>query len=278
MQRICRYPLVVRVTHWLSAFAIVILAMSGMQIFNAHPTLYAADASHFSHPVLAIRGEQDANAQPHGYIQFGNGARVDTTHVLGWGPDGMGGETARAFPAWATIPGPQDLADGRRWHILFAWILVLCTLFFAPSAFKLLPTRSDIRVLPKTLRDHLLPWKVRPGKTLNPLQKLTYFAVVFILVPIVILSGMALSPTIDSWFHWLPALFGGRQFARIWHFGGMIALALFFVIHVLMVAITGLINNLRSMITGWYDVRTDASPLPPQVVAPTPAPVAGVEA
>jgi thiosulfate reductase cytochrome b subunit len=272
LRRIFRYPLVVRLTHWLTALALLILTMSGMQIFNAHPALYASDASNFDHPVLAIRGGQDAHGQPVGYVQLGNVARLNTTHVLGWGPDGMGSETARAFPAWATIPGPQDLADGRRWHLLFAWVLIACALLFARAAFKLWPTKADFQALPQTLRDHLLPWKVHPGAALNPLQKLTYFAVVFVVTPIVILSGMALSPTIDSWFHWLPAMFGGRQFARIWHFAGMWALILFFVGHVAMVALTGLINNLRSMITGWFMVPGPADESP----SPAPSPVESV--
>lgn len=272
MRRIFRYPLVVRLTHWITALALLILTMSGMQIFNAHPALYASNASNFAHPVLAIRGGQDAQGQPVGYVQLGNAVRLNTTHVLGWGPDGMGSETARAFPAWATIPGPQDLADGRRWHLLFAWVLVVCALLFARAAFKLWPTKADFQALPKTLREHLLPWKVHPGATLNPLQKLTYFGVVFVVTPIVILSGMALSPTIDSWFHWLPAVFGGRQFARIWHFAGMWALILFFVGHVAMVALTGLINNLRSMFTGWFVIPAPAPKNPP----PAPAPVESV--
>ncbi|MDQ6779729.1 MAG: cytochrome b/b6 domain-containing protein, partial [Candidatus Eremiobacteraeota bacterium] len=211
-------------------------------------------ASRFARPVLAIQSSHDADGTPHGYVQFGNGARLETTHILGWGSDGMGGETGRAFPGWATIPAMQSLADGRRWHLFFAWVLVLCGAAFAPSAFKLWPSRADLRALPATLRDHVLPWRVQPSRTLNPLQKLTYFGVIFVLAPIIVLSGLALSPTVDSWLHWLPAMFGGRQFARIWHFGGMIALMLFFVVHVVMVALTGLVNNIRSMLSGWYEL------------------------
>src|SRR5579872_156044 len=271
--QIFRYPIVVRLTHWITALALVVLAMSGMQILNAHPALYASDASAFNHPVLAIWGEMNPLlGTGSGYVLFGNGARLNTTHVLGYGADGTGGETVRAFPSWATIPGPQNLADGRRWHLFFAWVLILCAATFAPSALKLWPKRADLRALPRTLKEHLLPWRVRPRRELNPLQKLSYFAVVFIVTPIIILSGLALSPTLDSWFHWLPALFGGRQVARIWHFGGMIALMLFFVVHVAMVAITGLINNLRSMISGWYvidDQRAATSTVkPPPAVAP----------
>lgn len=255
-QKIYRHPIIVRLTHWTSALALFVLAMSGMQIFNAHPALYASDASNFQSPLLSISGSVDTDA-PEGWVQLGS-RRLYTTHILGYGPNGMGGEGVRAFPSWATIPAYQDLADGRRWHLFFAWIFVICALLYARSAFDLRPTLADLRALPAALKAHLLPWRVKPRAHLNPMQKLTYFGVVFVVAPIIILSGLALGPSVDSWAPWLPALFGGRQFARIWHFGGMIALMAFFVIHIAMVALTGVWNNLRSMITGWFVVESEA--------------------
>jgi thiosulfate reductase cytochrome b subunit len=256
-ERIYRHPLAVRVAHWLSALALVVLAMSGMQIFNAHPSLYASDASKFDAPVIAITGMESTDG-PEGWVQIGS-RRVYTTHVLGYGPNGQGTESVRAFPSWATIPAYQDLADGRRWHLFFAWIFGLCALIYARWALQLWPSRADFRALPAALKAHLLPWKVKPQAHLNPMQKLTYFGVVFIVAPIVILSGLALGPSVDAWAPWLPAAFGGRQFARIWHFAGMIALFGFFGIHLAMVALTGLWNNMRSMITGWYVVETEGA-------------------
>jgi thiosulfate reductase cytochrome b subunit len=254
IKRVYRHPLAVRVTHWIAALSLGILAMSGMQIFNAHPALYASDASTFGHPVFSIGADESPDGQATGYVQIGS-LRVNTTGVLGYGPDGMGGLAARAFPSWATIPAYQALADGRRWHIFFAWVLVICAIVYAAWAFSLWPNRRDLRELPSTLRKHLLPWRVPQAAQLNPLQKLTYFVIVFIVAPIVVLSGLALSPAIDAHAHWLPQLFGGRQFARIWHFAGMVGLMAFFVVHLMMVALTGLFNNLRSMITGWFLVR-----------------------
>ena len=252
-KRIYRHPLPVRVTHWVTALALIVLAMSGMQIFNAHPALYASDASDFGHPVMSIGATLTPTAQEVGYVQLGHW-RWNTTGFLGYGPDGMGGESAHAFPSYLIIPAYQDLADGRRWHIFFAWIFVLCALVYARWAIALWPRRADLRALPHALREHLVPWRVAATAQLNPLQKLSYFGIVFIVAPIVILSGLALSPAMDAHAHWLPQLFGGRQFARIWHFGAMLALMAFFVVHVLMVALTGLVNNLRSMITGWLTV------------------------
>ncbi|MFI5389570.1 MAG: cytochrome b/b6 domain-containing protein [Candidatus Eremiobacterales bacterium] len=254
-QRIYRHPVVVRLTHWLSALALFVLAMSGMQIFNAHPALYASDASTFQSPVLSISGSADMD-HPAGWVQMGS-SRFYTTHILGYGPDGQGGEAVRAFPSWATIPAYQDLADGRRWHLFFAWIFVICALLYARWAFDLRPTLADLRALPAALKAHLLPWRVKPRAHLNPMQKLSYFGVVFVVAPVIILSGLSLGPSVDSWAPWLPALFGGRQFARIWHFGGMIALMGFFVVHLSMVALTGVWNNVRSMITGWFVVEPE---------------------
>ncbi len=245
---IYRHPLVVRITHWVSALALIVLAMSGMQIFNAHPALYASDASTFQSPVLAIEGMESTDG-PEGWLQIGS-RRVFTTHVLGYGPNGEGSESIRAFPSWATIPAYQDLADGRRWHIFFAWVFGLCALAYARFGLHLWPKRADLRALPAALKAHLIPWHVKARSTLNPMQKLTYSGVVFVVAPLAILSGLALAPSVDAWAPWLPALLGGRQFARIWHFGAMIALMAFFVIHLLMVALTGVWNNLRSMITG----------------------------
>jgi len=254
VKRVYRHPLAVRLTHWVAALALGVLAMSGMQIFNAHPALYASDASTFGHSVLSIGADETPDGQPVGYLKIG-GLRVKTTGVLGYGPDGMGGFEARAFPSWATIPAYRSLADGRRWHIFFAWVLVICAVIYAAWAFALWPNRKDLRELPKAARTHLIPWRVPATAELNPLQKLTYFGIVFVVAPVVVLSGLALSPAIDAHAHWLPQLFGGRQFARIWHFAGMIALIAFFVVHLLMVTMTGLVNNLRSMITGWFRVK-----------------------
>ena len=253
--RVYRHPLPVRLTHWLAALALGVLAMSGMQIFNAHPALYASDASTFDHPVMLIGAEDAPDGHTIGFVEIGTW-RVNATGVLGFGPDGMGSESVRAFPSWATIPAYRSLAQGRRWHIFFAWVLVICALVYAAWALRLWPSRRDLRDLPHAVRLHLIPWRVPQELTLNPLQKTTYFLVVFIVAPIVVLSGLALSPALDAHAHWLPAMFGGRQFARLWHFAGMIALMAFFVGHLLMVALTGLINNLRSMITGWFVVRS----------------------
>jgi thiosulfate reductase cytochrome b subunit len=251
--RIYRHPLAVRITHWLTALALLVLTMSGLQIFMAHPALYASDASNFKKPVLSIYAENDARGQPVGRTQVG-GKTFTTTHVLGWTDDGQGGETERAFPSWATIPYYRSLADGRRWHILFAWVFGLCALVYAYWALRLIPKKKDIAELPGALKRHFAPWRVKAEPIYNPLQKISYFGVVFVLAPLAILSGLALSPSVDAWAPWLPALLGGRQFARVWHFAAMWGLIGFFGLHIMMVSLTGVFNNVWAMITGWFVV------------------------
>ena len=97
----------------------------------------------------------------------------------------------------------------------------------------------------------------------NPLQKLAYSSVFFMLTPLVLLTGLAMSPQLDLAFHWLPAAFGGRQSARSIHFILAFAFALFTFGHIFMVLTTGFINNMRSMVTGWYREK-----VPPHVEIP----------
>ncbi|HTD32195.1 MAG TPA: hypothetical protein VK665_00940, partial [Candidatus Elarobacter sp.] len=120
-RRVYRHGVIARAAHWVWALAILVLVMSGLQIFNAAPYLDASDKSNPARRVLAFDA-QDTPRGPAGYtILFGH--RFTTTHVFGYTDDGMGAETQRAFPGWFTLPGPQDLADGRRWHLFFAWAL-----------------------------------------------------------------------------------------------------------------------------------------------------------
>jgi thiosulfate reductase cytochrome b subunit len=76
--------------------------------------------------------------------------------------------------------------------------------------------------------------------------------VFFILFPLIVLTGLTMSPTMDAGWPWLLDIFGGRQTARTIHFGVMVLLVTFFIVHIIMVVAAGPINELRSMITGWY--------------------------
>ena len=253
-----RHSVATRLTHWTTFLAIVILTMSGLQIFNAAPYLDFSDKSDPAHRVLSIDG-QDLNGGGSAGTTTILGHTFTTTHVLGYTDDGSGGEAQRAFPGWITFPGYQDLASGRRWHFFFAWVFVLCGAVYLAAA----ALRGDLALI--ILRPSDLPklWPMQAyyfhlrkeppdhGKY-NPLQKAGYTAVLFVLAPFVILTGLALSPGIDAIAGPLTTLLGGRQFARTWHFISMLALTGFFFGHIFLVAATGIWNNMRSMTLGTY--------------------------
>ena len=259
-ERIYRHRVPVRLGHWINVFCMAILLMSGLQIFNAHPALYWGSRSRFDDPVLQLAANRDAAGQPHG-ITTVFGYSVDTTGVLGLSADGSGAATARGFPSWATIPGPQWLAMGRRWHFFFAWLFVvngalylLWSMLSGHLHRDLLPSRREAGHIGRSLWDHLrfrFP-RGEAAKRYNVLQKLAYLIVVFGVVPVLILAGLAMSPRLDAGYPFLPALFGGRQSARTIHFVCAFALVLFTMIHVAMVLVSGVWNNLRSMVTGRY--------------------------
>jgi thiosulfate reductase cytochrome b subunit len=90
------------------------------------------------------------------------------------------------------------------------------------------------------------------AKRYNVLQKLTYTGVIFVLGPLTVMTSLAMSPQSNASVPWLLTLFGGRQAARTIHFVVCFALVGFTLVHLGMVAITGLWNNLRAIVTGWY--------------------------
>jgi thiosulfate reductase cytochrome b subunit len=254
-----RHPLVIRVAHWVNVVALTILLFSGLQIFNAHPALYLGKVSTFDHPLVELGSTGDPPVR--GYLNaFGH--RLDTTGVLGL--SNVGGEpTARGFPSWITLPADQDLATGRRWHFLFAWIFVVNGLVYLAFGLisgetrrRLIPTGADLRSIPAALREHLtLHFPQGEAATrYNVLQKLTYLIVVLGLLPLQILAGLAMSPGMDAAAPWLLDLFGGRQSARTVHFTIASLLVLFVLVHLAMVVLSGPINNLRGMITGWFAI------------------------
>ena len=249
-----RHSVAMRLTHWLFFIAFLVLISSGLQIFNAAPYLDASNKTEPARRVLQIGSPADGV----GTLTIFRHT-FKTTGWLGWTDDGMGGKTTRAFPAWITIPSYQDLADGRRWHLFFAWIMIVCGVVYIVWGLG----RRDLRELvlrprdiPKILPMQLYYLRLRKdvpqhGKY-NPLQKTAYTLVIFVLAPLLVLSGFALSPGFDAWMPWLPHVLGGRQFARLWHFVAMLALIGFFLTHIVLVATTGVLNHLRSMITGYY--------------------------
>ena len=258
-EKIYRHTLPVRIWHWTNALAIFILIMSGLQIFNAHPALYWGDRSDRDKPLLSMRAMKTEDGDIRGVTTI-LGTKLDTTGVFGYSDDKV-----RGFPAWATIPSGKWLAMGRQWHFFFAWVLAINILIFMSYAVvkghlkrDLFPTGADLRNIGRSLKDHLL-FRHETGeatKRYNVLQKLAYLGVFFGLFPLIVLTGLTMSPTMDAAFPFLLDLFGGRQSARTVHFIACFLFVGFIAIHVSQVILTGLFNNVRSMVTGWFTVPT----------------------
>jgi thiosulfate reductase cytochrome b subunit len=236
------------------------LLMSGLQIFNARPQLDFGDKTDFDHPIASISSATVDGVQ-RGFVQVG-GHRFDTTGVLGL--SNVDGEpTERAFPAWATLPYEQDLGTGRSIHFVFAWLFVVNGLVYLVWGFAtrhflrdFVPSKYQWRHIGRAIVEHArfrFP-KGEEARQYNVLQKITYVLVAFVLLPVLILAGWTMSPGLDAKFPFLLELFGGRQTARSIHFMAAFSVVLFVLTHVALVLVSGVFNNMRSMITGWYDI------------------------
>lgn len=232
MTAVYRHRLATRIWHAINAVAIFILIGSGLGISNAHPRLYW--------------GHYGANFD-HAWWQLPR------------------------FPAWLTIPANYNLALSRRWHLFFALVLafgllgyMIVSLINRHFARDLRVRRAELapRHLIEDAQAHLDFRFHDPERPLayNIWQKLSYVGVIFVLLPLVILTGLALSPNMDAAWPWLIELFGGRQSARSIHFLCMIALTLFVIIHLTLVILAGPLNEVRSVITGWWRVPEEPRP------------------
>jgi thiosulfate reductase cytochrome b subunit len=220
-----RHSAVVRITHWITAASFIALLVSGIAILIAHPRLY-------------------------------------------WGETGGVGT-----PSLIDLPIPFMIGHsgwGRYLHFLSAWIAVFTGVIYALFGFltrhfrrNLLPAKADLawsrisRILWNDLR------LKRPAEeeslTYNAVQRLAYLAVVFVLFPLVILTGLAMSPAIASVVPVLRSGFGGQQSARTIHFFVALALVLFLFVHIAMVCLAGFMDRMRAMITGHGAVGKEPS-------------------
>jgi len=215
-----KHRLSTRLWHWVNLLALVILFMSGLNISNAHPWLY-----------------------------WGQWRFHPNTACL----------AVHRWPGWATIPCYYNLAAARDWHILFAWVFAVGLLLFLLTALfnkhlrkDIVPRRKEWRwaAIRADIAAHLrFDFHHGEGKY-NFLQKLAYGVVLIVLLPLMLLTGMAISPGFDAGFPWLLDVFGGRQSARSLHFIVAWCVFAFFVIHVLLVLLSGPVKQLRDMITG----------------------------
>jgi thiosulfate reductase cytochrome b subunit len=256
-----RHTLLVRITHWINALCFVFLLMSGLQIFNAHPALYWGNRSDFDRPFLSLNATQTDDGAARGVTTI-LGRSFTTTGFLGASRDENGQLAERGFPRWITIPSYQDLATGRRWHFFFAWLLAFNGIvyganFLVRSRWRdFLPAADEWRSIPASLWQHLRLRFPKGDEALhyNVLQKVAYLSVLVVL-PVLVLAGLTMSPAIDATFPFLVTLFGGRQSARAIHFLAAFYLIGFVFVHLVMVLISGFLNNMASMITGRYAIE-----------------------
>src|SRR6202045_4910841 len=190
-----RHARITRLTHWINLLCVTALLMSGLQIFMAHPALYwgqfGADADR---PAFEIGANESGNGPEVGFARIGS-ATFETTGILGVSRNASGDTLQRAFPRWATLPSWRDLALGRRWHFFFAWLFVANLLAYFVAGIASGHLRRDL--LPS--KQQLRPWSLlnnalahlrlkfphgEKARHYNPLQKLTYLGVVFVLLPV----------------------------------------------------------------------------------------------
>lgn len=255
---VARHRLSTRLWHWINFAVFMVMLMSGLMIFNAHPHLYWGQYGANPDPAwleIGRRGED-------GLTRIGD-IHLQTTGVLGVWNDAEGNPTARAFPYWATLPSRYNLALARRWHLTFAWVFalglavyLLWSLVNGHLRRDVLPARAEMtpRHILREIGNHARLRLPRGAAALkyNALQKLSYLGVLFGLIPLMILTGLTMSPAVDTMLPWLLDLFGGRQSARSIHFITATLLVLFILVHLAMVLLAGPINEVRSMITGRF--------------------------
>lgn len=215
-----RHALSTRIWHWINAVSVIILFMSGLNISNAHRRLY-------------------------------------------WGHEGFAPKQAwlevPRFPGWATIPDYYSLASARDWHVVFALVFGFSLLAFMIFAFANGHMKRDIFARAREWKlsniwhdivEHLkFNFEHGDGKY-NILQKIAYAGVILVLIPLMIFTGMVMSPGMEAAWPWLTDAFGGRQSARSIHFLAAWGLFAFFVVHVLLVLASGPIKQIKDMIAG----------------------------
>jgi Ni/Fe-hydrogenase b-type cytochrome subunit len=232
-QSVDRHRLPTRIWHWVNAITVFVMLMSGLMILNAHPRLYW--------------GQYGANFD-RAWLNLGH----------------------RPFPGWATIPSTYNLAAARIWHLAFAWILVVGLLLFLLVSLFNRHVQRELAPTPNELSPRHVWHDIKAHARLefptgeaalryNILQKISYVSVIFIFLPLIILTGLTMSPSMDAAWPWLVELFGGRQSARSIHFLCAAALSAFIVVHLVMVALAGPINEIWSMISGRFRLPPERS-------------------
>jgi thiosulfate reductase cytochrome b subunit len=262
-----RHTVAVRLTHWLNVLCLVLLLMSGLRIFNYHPALYWGNYGYRGVPsVFSIQALEDIETDEPVGVTSVAGKNFITTGWLGVTYDDDGMPVGGAFPDWITLPAGPGLGLARSWHFALAWLFVLngaAYLLFGllSGHFRrdLVPAGGELapRHLLADVWNHMRLRRPRgeAARRYNVLQKLAYMIVVFVLLPLMVLTGLTMSPAVTAAMPFLFDMFGGRQSARTVHFIVANLLVLFVLVHVVMVILAGPFNEMRSMITGRFAIR-----------------------
>jgi thiosulfate reductase cytochrome b subunit len=223
-----RHSALVRVTHWITTLCFLALLVSGIEIVISHPRFYWGETGNvLTTPLFKLPIPSSRALVPTGY-----------GYVL---PDQNG---------WS-----------RYLHFQAAWVVVLTGLLYTISIFftghlrkNLLPGKADLslRAFSTAIGNHLRFQRPSEAEawSYNVLQRLTYLFVIFVLFPLVIWTGLAMSPAFVSAIPATVTLLGGQQSARTIHFFVSVALLLFLLVHVVMVCLAGFRSRMRAMITG----------------------------
>lgn len=235
------FPLWLILCHWINFFFLVILIRAGLSILFDHPRLYFNQG--------CKPGSE--------WLKF---TPVNVPKDRLW----TAKDDARYLSPFVGLPGYRHtIGIARGWHFIHVPFFVLNGIVFAillfvsdqwlkivPSSWQIIPDAWNVFVYYATFN---LPIEPNGFYHYNALQQLSYFGVIFILAPLAILSGLCMSPAIENRFHWLPKLFGNRQGARSVHFLVMLSYVSFIVIHITMVAATGLVRNMNHITLGTDD-------------------------
>jgi DMSO/TMAO reductase YedYZ molybdopterin-dependent catalytic subunit/thiosulfate reductase cytochrome b subunit len=228
------FPLWIRLTHLFNILFLSLLVRSGIEILGGHPMLYWNDHSR--------PGSE--------WVRFSR-KRMPAAEL--WTAE----DEKQPYSPLVALPGRDHLGLGRYWHFvtLGGWVLTgvlyVVLLFVSEQWRRLVPTSLDI--VPKAADAALAYFQLRAppaGDPYNALQQLAYFGVIFLLSPLQIATGLAMSPAVAGRFAWYPRLFGGRQSARSIHFLGLIAFVVFTVHHTALVIADGLPRSLSKIVLG----------------------------
>ena len=260
-QSYLRFPLSTRLLHWTAAVSILILLWSGFWIFNIHPRLYWGEVGYFGAPAAAEIVADTSGETPQFEIRIGDFS-FDVTGVMGRVNRNPYVRVA-SFPEGFSFGGTRALHFTAAWAFFIAWMLYIYHLIGSGRLrHTWLPQRQELtaKLIGRDIANHLKFRRARgeASKRYNTLQKLTYLSVMFVLLPLVVLSGLTMSNTVTTAFPFLFDLFGGRQSARTMHFIFASLLVLFMLIHIFQLFVVGFVNHLRSMITGRFTVEAEA--------------------